>query len=108
MKLLPCPYLGRPVELTDERRAHILAKHPDLLPEHEHTLAETLAEPDQVRRDERFPGTRLFSRWFPSVREGKHVVVAVVTEPGPAARHWIVTAYIARKLSQGEIEWTRG
>jgi hypothetical protein len=43
MTLLPCPYLGVLVELTDERQRHILLKHPDLLPEYIDYVAETLA-----------------------------------------------------------------
>jgi len=107
MALLQCPYLGTAVELTDERQQHILSQHPDLLPEHFVHLAETLADPDEVRRDSRFPATRLFSRWFEDVKKGKFVVVAVVSDPLPAERHWVVTAYIARKLVQGVVEWKR-
>jgi hypothetical protein len=107
MELLPCPYLGGTVELTDERRQHILSKHPDFLPEYFDQLAETLANPDEVRRDSRFPATRLFAHWFKSVKGGEFVVVAVVSDPPPQERHWIVTAYIARKLQQGAIEWKR-
>jgi hypothetical protein len=35
------------------------------------------------------------------------VIVVVVTDAAPNERHWIVTAYIARKLAGGVIEWTR-
>ena len=48
----------------------------------------------------------MFSRWFTSVRGGKHVVVVVVSSGG-MGRHWIITAYITRKLSGGLVEWTR-
>lgn len=61
MPQFPCPYLGLLVELTDERRHHILLKHPDLLPAYIDHVAETLAEPDEVRRDSRFPATRIFA-----------------------------------------------
>lgn len=107
MALLPCPYLEGMVELTDERHQHILSKHPDFLPEHFARLTETVADPDEIRRDIRFPETRLFSRWSANVKEGKFVVVAVVSDALPQQRHWIVTAYISRKLTQGEIEWKR-
>lgn len=107
MELLLCPYLSARVELTDERRQHILSKHPDFLPGYFAQVAETLANPDEVRRDTRFPATRLFSRWYENVKAGKFIVVAVVSDSLPQERHWIVTAYIARKLRQGEIEWTR-
>ena len=103
----PCPYLNAAVELTDERERHIAERHPDLLPKHRTHIAGTLADPDQVRLSPRFVNARLFSRWFESVRGGKYVVVVVVGEPAPGARHWIVTAYVTRRLAQGEIEWKR-
>ena len=107
MAVFPCSYLSGVVELTEEREKHIAEHHPDLLPEHRQRIAETLAEPDQVRRSTRFGNARLFSRWFDDLRGGKHVVVVVVSNVGVEARHWIITAYIARKLAQGDIEWQR-
>lgn len=107
MTQLPCPYLHAAVELTDEREAHIREKHPELLPQHRDRLIQTLADPDDVRRDARFPNSLLFSHWFPDVKGGKFVVVVVVADPAPADRHWIVTAYVARQLSGGIVEWTR-
>jgi hypothetical protein len=35
------------------------------------------------------------------------VVVVVISESGSGGRHWIITAYLARKLAEGEIEWRR-
>ena len=102
-----CPYLNAQVELTDEREQHITERHPDLLPEHRQRIVDTLADPDQVRRSSRFANARLFSRWFESIRGGRHVVVVIVSESAPGTRHWIITAYIARRLAQGEIEWNR-
>ena len=102
-----CPYLGAQVDLLPERERHIAERHPDLLPEHRQCIADTLRDPDQVRRSTRFGKARLFSLWFDSVRGGKHVAVVVVTESGPVDRHWIITAYLARRLAQGETEWMR-
>ena len=102
-----CPYLSGEVELTDERESHIAENHPDLLPEHRDRIAETLADPDQVRISPRFRNVRLFSRCFDIVRGGKYIVVVVVSERGAAVRHWMITAYITRKLAGGEIEWKR-
>jgi hypothetical protein len=107
MRQFPCPYLHGTVELTDEREQHIAEHHPDLLPTHLERLADTLANPDEVRRSARFGNARLFSRWFDTVRGGRHVVVVVVLDRGPVDRNWIVTAYIARKLAEGEVEWQR-
>ena len=102
-----CPYLSAEVELRDERERHIAENHPDLLPEHRDRIKETLADPDQVPVSARFRSARLFSRWFTGVRGGKHIVVVVVSERSMVGRHWIITAYIARKLAGGEIEWER-
>jgi hypothetical protein len=106
MMRFPCPYLHGEVELTEEREHHIAECHPDLLPEHLQHVAETLADPDQVRRSARFGNARLAARWCESVRGSKHVVV-VVSDTTPSDRHWIVTAYLVRKLAEGEVEWQR-
>lgn len=108
MTRFPCPYLNGEVELTEERERHIAQRHPDLLSEHRHRIAETLAEPDQVRRSVRVGSARLFSRWYTDLRQGKQVVVVVVSELDPSERHWVITAYMARKLAEGEVEWKRG
>jgi hypothetical protein len=101
-----CPYLNAQVVLTDERERHI-AEQPDLLPEHRQRIVDTLTDPDRVRRSARVANARLFSHWFESVRGGKHVVVVVVGESAPGDRYWIVTAYSARRVVGGEIEWKR-
>ena len=106
MERFRCPYLLGVVECTEERERHIAERHPELLPEHRDKLAETLSDPDQVRRSSRLGNATLFSRWYPDLRHGKHVVVVVVSEL-PTGRHWVVTAYVARRLAEGVVEWTR-
>ena len=103
----PYPYLNGEVELTEERERHITERHPDLLPEHRPRLAEALAAPDHVRTSPRFGSAKLFSRWYTDVRQGKHIVVVVVSERTPQERHWIITAYLAGTLAQGGVEWQR-
>jgi len=105
MTHLSCPYLGRDVELTEEREQHIRERHPDLLPAYRNQLGQTLADPDQVRRSVRLANARLFSRWFDNIRGGKHLVTVILSEP--SGRHWMVTAYLARKLAEGVVEWKR-
>lgn len=83
IRRFPCPYLNAEVELTEERERHITEQHPDLLPEPRPRLAQTLDTPDQVRTSTRFGSARLFSPWYPEVRQGKHVVVVVVSERTP-------------------------
>jgi hypothetical protein len=105
--LMPCPYLKTEVELTDERERHIAERHPDLLPEHRARIADTLAEPDLVRQSARFANATLFSRWFDTIRGGKHVVVVVIGEGLPQGRNWMATAYLARKVEEGGVLWKR-
>ncbi len=50
---------------------------------------------------------RIFYRWFDEVRQGKYVVVVVVSEAAPTERNWIITAYVTRHLINGEIEWQK-
>lgn len=106
MAFFPCPYLSGEVELTDERERHIAERHPDLLPTHRNRIAETLADPDEVRKSARFANARLFARQFDTIG-GKHVVVVVVSDTVPAQRHWVITAYLARRLAEGDVEWQR-
>jgi hypothetical protein len=65
---LRCPYLKTHVELTDERETHIREKHSELLPQYRDHIDQTLADPDEVRRDARFPNSVVFSHWFPDVK----------------------------------------
>ena len=102
----PCPYLGGEVELTEERLQHIRETYPDLLPSHLSEIAQTLANPEQIRRSSRLNNAHLFSRWFDSIRQGKYVVVVVVSDLD-TTRNWIITAYLARKLTGGQLEWQK-
>ena len=71
MDCFPCPYFGSHIELSDERERHIADNHPDLLPEYRQCIADTLADPDRIRRSSRFGSARLFSRWCDSLLGGK-------------------------------------
>lgn len=107
MRTFLCPYLQGEVELTDERELHIEETHPDLLPEYLPQLAQTLLDPDEVRRSKRISGARMFYRWFEDVRQGKYVAVVVASETDLAQRHWIITAYLTRRLMNGDVEWKK-
>lgn len=107
MSRFSCPYLRAEVELTEERERHIAERHPDVLPDHLGQVAETLADPDQIRRSRRFGNARLFSRWYTDMKRGKHLVVVVVSDADTTNRHWIITAHLTRRLAEGEVEWSR-
>jgi hypothetical protein len=99
-RLFPCPYLDAEVELTDEREQHIMLSHPGTLPDYLEQFAATLAAPDNVCSSDRDERALRFSKWFDSIRTGRYLVVVIISDDNPV-RHWIITAYTARKLSGG-------
>ena len=101
IRRFPCPYLDADVDLTEERERHITARHPDLLPAHRQQIVETLAAPDHVRTSARFGSATLCARWYADLRQGKYVVVVVVSERAPQERHWIITAYPPESWREG-------
>ena len=107
MTTYPCPYLGDEVELSGEREQHIMEHHPDLVPDHKDRIGDTLGDPDQVRRSKRFGNARLFAKWYDDLVRGKHLVVVVVSEAKPKSRNWVVTAYMTKKIAEGDEEWKR-
>jgi hypothetical protein len=107
MKIGDCPYLDSIMELTEEREKHIISNHPDLLPDHENQMAEASKDPEEVRRNKKFFNARMFCRWFDSIRAGRYVVVVVISEAETLNRHWIITAYLSRKITHGENEWKK-
>ena len=107
MDAFSCPYLEGEVELSPETRQHVAARHPELLPEYIDRLEETSLSPDQVRRSRRADNAFLLSRWYADLQGGKHLVVVVLKQGGLSHRYWIVTAYVARRLAEGDVEWAR-
>lgn len=103
--MFPCSFLGREVELTAEREAHICDRHPELTDVLRTCLGETLVDPDEVRQSGQLSTSRLFVRGFDTIGAGKHIVVVVVTDV--PARDWIVTAYVTRRLGEGKVIWKR-
>ena len=99
-QFFPCPRLGSDVELTDERRQHIVQSHPGTLPDYAEQLAQTLAEPDLVIPSEQDERALRFSKWFDNIRTGRYLVVVTISDSDPT-RHWIITTYTARKLAKG-------
>ena len=106
MELFDCPYLGAPVELTDEREAHIFLRHSDELPRLYRLLSNTLEFPHFVQRSAKPGNVRLFSRWHTNLLNGKYVIAVVGIQTYPATRYFIITAYVADELQKGELLWT--
>ena len=103
MEFFRCPYLGRAVELTDEREQHIASRHTILLPGRMDYSAHTLCDPDVVILKINTDNNFVFGRWF--LELDKYTLVAVIRDVN--RRCWIVTAYVARRLPKGETLWRR-
>ena len=102
----PCPRLGQEVELTDERRQHILDAHVDG-PGVLERLGLTLARPEVALRD-RLTGDLLLARAFDFGERTRHIVGILVRDEGNAdgiSRLWIGTAYSARRLAVAGARW---
>jgi hypothetical protein len=91
-----CKSLGDDIHLTEERKAHIRAGHPEVSPAYDDCILNTMSSPDQVRPSKRVKDAFLLSRFFPEMLNGKHLVVVVVSTEG---RYWVATAYATRKLT---------
>ena len=59
-----------------------------------------MKEPDRIRPSVRVNNALMFTRWFPNVRGGRFVVVVVVSDAGAQPRHWVVTAYMTKRLAE--------
>ena len=96
MRLFDCPALGRRVELTDEREEHIEFRHPDLLPEHLEELQLAVENPQHIGYSI-LDGNLMVARWTDRIRGGRYVIVVIAEHP-PFDRHWIVTAFLDRRI----------
>ena len=66
----PCPYLNATVELTEEREAHVVRLHPDLLPDQLDLIRATLSDPNTIHQSRR--DTLIFARWYDRLYGGKY------------------------------------
>jgi len=90
--------IGKTVELTDERREHILKYHPDVAPFLDRT-EEVLAYPDAIRRSSQDSQVVLFYKFYPDILKGKYIVVVAKEED----RSFILTIYLTRSVRTGVI-----
>ena len=97
-----CPYLRTRVELTDERRAHIALRHPDVT-RYLNYIGDVLEKPDEIRNSQRDPETLIFYREYRKMLNGKSLAVVVKRN----GRSFILTAYLTRARVNGEVIWVR-
>lgn len=96
MSILHSPIIER-VELTDERKSHIVATHPEMKV-HLQKLSDVLMNPDVIRRSRFDKNVLLFYKYFAKIRDGKYLNVTVKT----GERNFVLTAYITDKVRAGE------
>ncbi len=102
-----CPPLGSDVELTDERRAHVEQRHPEIVHVGWDAIYTAAEDPDCILTDRNYPQTWLLVQWREDVLRGKYVVAVIRQDDEPSRRFWLVTAYISRKPPSGEVTWKR-
>lgn len=94
-------YQNRQVRLTEERLAHILT-HPEMV-EMESQIADTLKNPQLVRKSRSDDSAELFYRFYTQMVIGdKWLCIVVKYLPDDA---FIVTAYFTDKPKKGDDLW---
>jgi hypothetical protein len=87
---------GNAILLTEERKRHILLRHPEVK-EFLHLVGEALADPDVVVRSRLDPTVSLYHK----KHKGYVVVVVKTTE------QFVLTAYTSVAVKQGEVIWKK-
>ena len=106
MRALLLDYQGRPIRFPEERWQHIIIDHSEMATM-EYTIEETLADPDEIIRDDKDPvGVRLYYRWFYGLpRVGDHWICAVVKVFNGDA--FVLTAYPVGRFKRSEVIWRK-
>lgn len=88
---------GKTIELTSERKKHILTFHPDLHSYMKHIKA-VLLQPDDLRISKSDPQVLLFYKYFDTILDGKYIAVTVKLNE----RNFILTSYLTDHIKSGE------
>ena len=95
-----CTYFGCDVELTEERKIHIRTYHPDAYSYLER-FPDVLLNTEVIHRDYQ-PNSFLFGKRYPDIFGGKYLVLVLIRD---RERTWVITAYVARKITTGTEIW---
>lgn len=88
---------GRIIELTCERKKHIVEYHPDVQ-RHFVKIKEVLECPDEIRKSRHDSKVLLFYKYFANIKNGKYLVVVVKTNK----RNFVITCYLTDKIKTGQ------
>ena len=89
--------LGKTVELTIERKEHILSRHPDLN-SYFKLIKDVLLKPDKLKISSSDSKVLLFYKFFDNILDGKYIAVSVKINE----RSFILTAYLTSRILSGE------
>lgn len=115
-ELPPGASAGWPALTTDQiivlaiRRAHYLARHPDMLVNERHVIS-TLRHPDQIRMDKDDPQTAIF---YLRLERELWCVVPVWISDDPARLNSVKTAFVVdanearRRQKKEQLVWGQG
>lgn len=87
--------IGENIELTIERKKHILERHPET-ENHFNKIASTLIRPDEIRIDSRDSKVLLFYKYFSKIE--KYIVVVIKTNK----RNFLLTFYSTYRIKTGK------
>lgn len=90
-------YLGKFVELTNERKQHIVQFHPDLTP-YLRKIPIVLRKPDLVMQMREDAHVLIFYKYFVTMRLRKYIAVVVKINQ----RNFILTAYQTKRIKSGK------
>jgi hypothetical protein len=90
------------IVLTDEVRATILLKHPEVA-DFIDRIGTALKDPDEVRQSTRDTRKILYYRFEAEVLGGKWIVVVVKR----IDRDFIATIYATHRVKMGEVVWAK-
>ena len=95
---------GVPIRLPEDRWGHIIRRHPEMRWQRARVMG-AIAAPDIVQRGDY--GALLAARYYNGPGAVNLFVVAVYREVGETDG-FVITAYLARRLSPGrEVLWSR-
>lgn len=89
--------IGKTVELTLERKQHILEEHPELK-DHFDKLEQVLLKPEEIRISRTDANVLLFYRYFVKIKSGIYITVVAKFND----RNFILTAHMTDKIKMGE------
>lgn len=89
--------IGKAVALTEERKLHIIQKHPELA-DHFDKLKQVLLKPDEIRISKTDQKVLLFYKYFAKIKSGIYITVIAKFN----LRNFILTAHTTDVIKMGD------